>query len=168
MRCTKICQQCLGTYSIIITLGCIIIDDIIHYSQEGIAIHILLMTHLLNTLIAKTKSYAKGVKTLKHAIIVADDFYHLIIRFVEFQSFHLLIIIHLYATSCLFWREDTTICRYGQYLILSITSYQHLFPYLKMMIWLMICGYKVGLCQQKMIYFAYWRLLDLIIILQSN
>ena len=66
----------------------ITVDREIHYSKEGIGVHVLVLTYLLHRFVSKAQVNAKASQTLKDVVIVGDECNHLIVGFVHFLITH--------------------------------------------------------------------------------
>ena len=66
----------------------IAVDGKINDSQKSIGIYILLFTHLLDRLVAKSKADTETSETLKDIVIIPDNAYHAVIRFIHFLILH--------------------------------------------------------------------------------
>ena len=86
--CAQITKDRRHGYAFVRLLRRIAIDYEVDNSKKGVAVNSLLAAYILHRLVAKTKTYAKSSKSLKHAVIVADEVYHLVIGLVEFHTFH--------------------------------------------------------------------------------
>lgn len=69
-------------------LMAIAIDDVVHHEEEGVCVHILCLTHFFDGLVAKAQIDAESAHGLQHAVVVADEGNHLVVRLVKLHFLH--------------------------------------------------------------------------------
>ena len=67
----------------------IAIDGKVDHRQESIGIHLLLLTYLLDCLVAEAQVDAEATEALQYVVIVTNDADHLVVSFIHLLILHL-------------------------------------------------------------------------------
>ena len=71
----------------------IAIDGEIHHNQEGVGVHIVVITSLTNRFIAKPQVDAKCAQHLQEVVVIANEVDHLVVGLIHLQLLHNIIVL---------------------------------------------------------------------------